>query len=124
MCTYLYSQGSGCEATEAALGVLLARQARHRTPDEVDEAAVSVVLHHAAQRQDHHGYCVWNEKMEDQGKTRIPDSDPPVWILWAYPQPSIDFTGVEVWLWKSPHCTELGTLPNPESLSWGTAPKA
>lgn len=57
--TYLNSESGSGEGTEAAIRVLLAREPGHGAAHEVDEAAVAVVLHHAAQRQDHHRYCVW-----------------------------------------------------------------
>ena len=51
---YLYSQCGGSESSEATIRVLLPGQAGHGTAHEVDEAAVAVVLHHAAKGQDHH----------------------------------------------------------------------
>lgn len=51
---YLNSQRSGSQAPEAAVRVLLPRQARHGTSYEVDETAVAMVLDHASQCQDYH----------------------------------------------------------------------
>lgn len=50
----LNGQCGGRECSEATVRVLLPGQAGHGAAHEVDEAAVAVVLHHTAQRQDHH----------------------------------------------------------------------
>lgn len=59
--SHLDSKCGGSQASEAAIRMLLARQPRHGSSDEVQQASVAVVLHHAAQSKDHHWNCVWNK---------------------------------------------------------------
>lgn len=51
--------------------MLLPSQPGHGAADEVDEAAVPVVLHYAAEREDHHGYRIWNEKCRSSTKVQV-----------------------------------------------------